>query len=161
MQNFYFIGKNIYMNIYLVLVYIFFLSVFRVNFFLDRIRFLLRVLSLLIGIFIVITGKIYYINYFIFFAKNCLFMVMVFIIYFCFFTKDFLSFYLLFEFSVIPIFLYIMAWGSSFDRIKASVFLFFYTYFSSLIFLIFLMKFYVEFKSLEFVFLNYSIFFWV
>jgi NADH-ubiquinone oxidoreductase chain 4 len=116
-------------------------------------------LSVIIGIFIIIVGKIYEINYFYLKIKLFLFTRILLVIFSCFYFGNFLYFYFAFEFSVIPIFLYIIIWGRSFDKIKASFFLFFYTYFSSLVFFLYLIKYFYFYKRLNFNFLIYCGFF--
>lgn len=155
----YFKSSIIYNSFFILLVFIFLFYRLRVSYFLDRMRFLLSVLRILIGIFIIITGKIYELNYYFSSIRLYLFISMILVIHFSFLFGSFLLFYFIFEFSVIPIFLYIIIWGNSFDKIKASFFLFFYTYFSSLIFFVFLISFYYRVKSMRFSFIQVLLFF--
>nr|YP_010516620.1 NADH dehydrogenase subunit 4 [Spinibdella lignicola]UXN44121.1 NADH dehydrogenase subunit 4 [Spinibdella lignicola] len=75
---------------------------------------------------------------------------------------DFFYFYLMFEFSVIPMFLLIVGWGYSVERIQAGMYMFLYTMFFSLPFLMFLMFFvglsgnsnYLEMQYMEGVMMN-------
>ncbi|WP_372494058.1 proton-conducting transporter transmembrane domain-containing protein, partial [Mycolicibacterium neoaurum] len=86
--------------------------------------------------------KIYSNNYFKSIKKVTIFLILYLFLFFSFFLDDFFYFYIIFELSVVPIFFYIVNWGTSYDKIKASIFLFFYTYFSSLLFLVYILKFF-------------------
>lgn len=57
---------------------------------------------------------------------------------FCFKINNFFLFYLRFEFVVVPIFLIILMYGYRIDRVLASLYIFLYTLFTSLPFLLFL-----------------------
>lgn len=59
-----------------------------------------------------------------------------FLIVFVFLSLDFLCFYLLFEMSLIPMYLMIGFWGTHFRKAKAAYYLFLYTFFGSLFMLI-------------------------
>lgn len=74
----------------------------------------------------------------------------IFILFVSFFIDNFLYFYLAFEFSVIPIFFYIIVWGNSEDKVLAGLYLFFYTYISSLIFFVRLFNMWVFAKRFNF-----------
>ena len=69
--------------------------------------------------------------------KNFLFLVLALILTFS--TRSLFIFYFYFELCLIPIFLNIVGWGYQPERLKASMFIFFYTLFASLplLFLIF------------------------
>lgn len=77
------------------------------------------------------------------------------ILFFSFFTKNLIIFYVFFEFSIIPIFLIILGWGINVERLQAGVYMFLYTLVFSLPFLLSLLKYQIEVKSLEFLTLNY------
>ena len=70
-------------------------------------------------------------------CKNFLFLVSALILTFS--TRSLFIFYFYFELCLIPIFLNIIGWGYQPERLKASIFIFFYTLFASLplLFLIF------------------------
>lgn len=63
-----------------------------------------------------------------------LFIVCVFISLYL--THNLFVFYIIFEISVLPIIFYISSWGYSLDRIKAIIYMFIYTFFFSLPFLL-------------------------
>lgn len=150
--------KNFYYRFFLISITFFIYISINIFYFFDFMSYGLRCLSILIGIFIITLGKIYDNNYFKFELKLVLFFFIFLLIFLSFYLNDFFYFYLIFEFSVIPIFLYIIIWGTSAEKIKASVFLFFYTYFSSLVFIIYLMRVYSEFKSFDFIYLFINFF---
>jgi len=58
---------------------------------------------------------------------------------FCFRRNNFFLFYLRFEFVVLPIFLIMLMFGYSVDRVLASLYMFLYTLLTSLPFLLFLL----------------------
>lgn len=74
------------------------------------------------------------------------------ILMFCFKTNSFFLFYLRFEFVVVPIFLMIIMFGYRIDRVLASLYMFIYTLFTSLPFLMFLLNGEVVFNSLRFMY---------
>lgn len=149
---------NFYCRFFIISVSFLFFILMNISYFYDFISYRLGCLSILIGIFIITLRKIYDNNYFKFEIKLFLFFFIFLLIFLRFFLNDFFYFYLIFEFSVIPIFMYIIIWGVSIEKIKASVFLFFYTYFSSLVFIIYLIKIYREFKSFDFIYLFINFF---
>lgn len=65
-------------------------------------------------------------------------------------TSDFLAFFILFEGSLIPIFLLILGWGYQPERVPASNFLLFYTLTASLPLLLALLKIQSSLQSLDF-----------
>lgn len=145
---FYFILKNLFV----ILILFYFL--FSPDLFVDKISFLLSCLRLIIGVFILLTRKVlerFYIN---FNLRNYVYFFIIIILFLCFFVNSFIYFYLAFEFSVIPIFFYIIFWGSSFDKIMAGLYLFFYTYISSMFFLVTLIYFRLNFGSFDFLLIH-------
>jgi len=74
----------------------------------------------------------------------CVYMGLTLRLVFTFTTKSIIIFYFFFEWSLIPIFIIIMGWGYQIERLKASIYILFYTLFASLpllLILIFLNKF--------------------
>jgi len=65
-------------------------------------------------------------------------------------TSNFLIFYILFEATLIPIFLLVMGWGYQPERIKASYYLLFYTLLASLPLLLGIFKIQNTVNSLDF-----------
>jgi len=125
---FYFILKNLFV------VFLTFYFIFSPNLFLDKISFLLSCLRLIIGIFMLLTRRVLERFYFNFNLKNYVYFFIILVLFLCFYVNSFIYFYLAFEFSVIPIFFYILFWGNSFDKMIAGLYLFFYTYISSMFF---------------------------
>nr|YP_010959081.1 NADH dehydrogenase subunit 4 [Pseudophilothrips ichini]WND64424.1 NADH dehydrogenase subunit 4 [Pseudophilothrips ichini] len=85
-------------------------------------------------------------NYFL------LFLILFKILLFFFSTMNLMIFYILFEFSLIPMMLMILGWGMKVERIQAGMYFLFYTMFSSLPFL-YKLIFYFYFISSNFMFL--------
>ena len=75
------------------------------------------------------------------FNKRYIFLLWIIFIslIFCFKVNDFFLFYFRFEFVVVPIFLIMLIFGYSIDRVLASLYIFLYTLFTSLPFLLFLL----------------------
>lgn len=88
---------------------------------------------------------------------------MLFFLVYRFFTISYLFFYVLFEFVFIIMFIFLLGWGKTLERLQASFYIFFYTIVFSLPFLVFLvylnLTFSDSFSSLRFSF--YDDFFWV
>nr|QBG38547.1 NADH dehydrogenase subunit 4 [Acropyga arnoldi] len=72
--------------------------------------------------------------------KLFMFLVMLMILIIFFSSLNLLLFYLMFELSLIPMFIMIIYWGLNFDRISAAYYLLMYTMFISLPLLIYLVK---------------------
>ena len=72
-------------------------------------------------------------------ALNKLFYVLLLRLIFSFSTNRTLIFYFYFEWSLIPIFLIIIGWGYQIERLKARLYLLFYTLFASLPLLMFIL----------------------
>ena len=77
-----------------------------------------------------------YKEFVIFLYINLIFLILVFSV------LDILSFYILFESILIPVFIMIGIWGSRIEKIKAAFYFFFYTLIGSLIMLLSLFKLY-------------------
>lgn len=58
-------------------------------------------------------------------------------------TSSILIFYILFEASLIPMFLLVIGWGSRLERSRAAYYLFFYTFISSILMLLSIVKLYI------------------
>nr|YP_010713302.1 NADH dehydrogenase subunit 4 [Mesobuthus eupeus]WDA95755.1 NADH dehydrogenase subunit 4 [Mesobuthus eupeus] len=71
-------------------------------------------------------------------------------------SLNLMMFYIFFEAVILPTFLLISFWGAQPERLKASLYLFFYTLSASLPFLVALMYLYTKSSSLSFPFLNLS-----
>lgn len=64
--------------------------------------------------------------------------VMIFFLFYSFFTVNYLFFYIFFEFVFIMMFIFLLGWGKTLERLQASFYIFFYTMVFSLPFLVFL-----------------------
>lgn len=60
------------------------------------------------------------------------FIILILSLIFSFTSTNILIFYFFFEWSLIPIFIIIIAWGYQIERIKARIYILFYTFFASL-----------------------------
>lgn len=136
------------------------------NFFLDKLSFLICLLVLVISFIVILRCKMIFIYYKNGEIVNLFFFFLMFILFFCFYYYNILFFYLFFELSVIPIYLYIIRWGVEKRKILARFFLFFFTFFSSLIFFLGLFLIYFFYGRLNFYLLffgefnfNFNLFF--
>jgi len=83
-------------------------------------------------------------------------LVMAFFLFLSFRSSDLLLFYIMFESTLIPIFLLILGWGYQPERISASLYLLFYTLFASLPLLLGLLYLYADLGTLNFHLLHYT-----
>lgn len=106
-----------------------------VSFIFDILRFILIYMRLIIIIFVLIlTLKIKKINYIL------LFCVIIFSLFFCFLVNRYLIFFILFEFSLIPLVGLIFWQGGRIERFKATMYMVFYTLLGSLILLLIILN---------------------
>lgn len=123
---------------------------FRTILFSDLIGYGLCFLTVFIFIIMFLAG------FFEFFKKNDWFFFLLLLISFLFFLivvfllGSFIVFYLFFELVVVPIFIMIIGWGYRYNRAQSSLYIFLYTFFSSLPLLIVLM--YFNLKGVSFFF---------
>nr|AEP27722.1 NADH dehydrogenase subunit 4 [Otiorhynchus rugosostriatus] len=133
-------------------------SLISYSFGMDLLSFTLILLSFWIcALMVLASEKLYKLkNY------NDLFLLMILVLLFslimAFSSMNLFIFYLFFEISLIPTLILIMGWGYQPERISAGVYLLFYTLLMSLPMMISLFYLYNKFNSLEFYFLNYSIY---
>lgn len=113
-----------------------FFFLFNPFFFFDKVSFLLGVLVMLVFLILLVCLRMVYIYYFNRLMVSFFFIFVMAILFTSFFVFDLLLFYIMFELSVIPIFLYIVVWGGRNMRVFAGLYLFFFTFFSSLLFLL-------------------------
>nr|UPX88247.1 NADH dehydrogenase subunit 4 [Sida crystallina] len=130
-----------------------------VNFFiLDSLSFLMVILSLWLTLLMI--GASFYIKEGE--KKYDLFLMLIlsmnFFLILSFSTSNLLQFYILFESTLIPIFLIVMGWGYQPERVKASYYLLFYTLFASLPLLLSLLFLFNNLKTLDFNLLNFLFF---
>nr|WDE24469.1 NADH dehydrogenase subunit 4 [Psyllaephagus sp.] len=126
----------------------------------DKISLILIYLTLWIfGLVFLVSMKSFLNNFYSF-----ILLMLNLVLFICFSSMNLFLFYFFFEFSLIPTFFLIMGWGYQPERVKASLFMMFYTLFFSLPLLIFLFFLYNLYNSLNFFFLkNYFLnmmFFW-
>ncbi len=105
----------------------------RIHFLLfDNVSFFLIVLSIMIVSLILLSrGYIYSSNLYSFFFQLLNYFMLLFLLV-SFGSSDFFLFYIFFESRLIPIFLMIIGWGYQPERIRASLYLLFYTLAASL-----------------------------
>lgn len=104
----------------------------RINLTFDFIRFGIFILCLLVFIRMIFAGY-YEIYSFNGWKIVLLFLfILLFILFFSFSFSSFLIFYLFFEFVIIPTFILIIGWGYRANRVQASLYIFLYTFLSSL-----------------------------
>nr|YP_009735136.1 NADH dehydrogenase subunit 4 [Acropyga kinomurai]QBG38624.1 NADH dehydrogenase subunit 4 [Acropyga kinomurai] len=82
--------------------------------------------------------------------KLLLFLIMLIILVVFFSSSNLLMFYLMFEMSLIPMFIMIIFWGMNFERLSAAYYLLMYTMFISLPLLIYLFKLFKFYGSFDF-----------
>nr|QSF20085.1 NADH dehydrogenase subunit 4 [Xenapatidea procincta] len=101
------------------------------------------------SLMILSSGLIYQLNFFmkLFLFMNLLLLLFLFL---TFSVSNLLMFYLFFECSLIPVLFLIMGWGLQLDRIQAGLYLFFYTLFASLPFLLSIIYIYSFYSTLSF-----------
>jgi len=80
----------------------------------------------------------------------------IFLLFLSFFFMNYLVFYFSFELVFIIIFGFLLGWGNTIERLQASFYMFFYTMFFSLPFLIFILFYFFRFSV---VFLRFSFFY--
>nr|YP_010140073.1 NADH dehydrogenase subunit 4 [Nacolus tuberculatus]QQK57718.1 NADH dehydrogenase subunit 4 [Nacolus tuberculatus] len=124
----------------------------------DYISYSLILLSFLIVSLMVLSMVNLFANSFFLFLVFLLFICLVF--FFC--VLNFFLMYMFFEFSLIPLLILIFGWGYQPERLLAGFYLFFYTLFSSLPFLVLIIFFYLSIGSSFFdMFNGYSCSFFV
>nr|YP_010937778.1 NADH dehydrogenase subunit 4 [Ossuaria sichuanensis]WKW96225.1 NADH dehydrogenase subunit 4 [Ossuaria sichuanensis] len=146
----------IYQFIFMILIII--ISINSLNFYFSSISYFLGVdyfsyglilLSvLIISLMINSMNKIYKSYYMNLYLFLCLMLCLILILIFC--SLNFLLFYMLFEFSLIPLMIMIYGWGYQPERLISGLYLFFYTLFASLPLFLLLINLYM---------INYTLFF--
>ena len=81
-------------------------------------------------------------------------MVLNLILISVFLVRDILSFYILFESTLIPVFIIVLLWGSRLEKLRAAYYLLFFTLSSSLLMLISIIKLYIVSGSLKIEYLS-------
>lgn len=118
---------------YFYLIYTYYGGLFiRLSIRIDFIRFGMLFLSRLIMLTIILAGFVEFYNKL---KWTNLLIYLFFLLIFLFFTfrfSYFIIFYLFFEFVVIPTFIVVVRWGYRFNRIQAGLYIFLYTFLSSL-----------------------------
>lgn len=144
------------------LPFIFFFSIFSLGFVFDGV-FYFDWISLFIIIVCLWVFILSLISFSLGYYGIILIMGMFFFTSIRFLISDYFFFYLCFEFVFILMFVFLLGWGVSFERLQASYYIFFYTIVFSLPFLIILIDFYLLYRRLffSFYFFSYYDFFWV
>nr|ALJ93709.1 NADH dehydrogenase subunit 4 [Telenomus dignus] len=152
-QNMLFFLFFIFMFYYLNLFnYNFWMMIF-MDYGIDKISFLMIMLSMwIISLMFLST-----LNMNFFYFKTLLFQILFLLLSLLmfFYSMDLINFYLFFEISLIPIFLMIMGWGVQPERLQAGIYMIIYTLFASLPFLLILLMVNMNFGSLNFMYLIY------
>nr|YP_010238777.1 NADH dehydrogenase subunit 4 [Telenomus remus]QTE20727.1 NADH dehydrogenase subunit 4 [Telenomus remus]QUJ09549.1 NADH dehydrogenase subunit 4 [Telenomus remus] len=152
-----FIQNMLFLFFFIYLFYFFNLSFYNswsmifFDYGIDKISFLMIMLSIWIVSLMflsVLNMNIYYNKILVF---QVLFLLISLIMFF--FSMDLINFYLFFEISLIPIFLMIMGWGVQPERLQAGIYMIIYTLFASLPFLMILLLMNMNFNSLNLMYL--------
>lgn len=106
------------------------------NFFFRDISFLLILVSFRICYLVFLRMKIVIIEYGVYINHFFLVYFLLLLLILRFYSSRFLLFYIFFELSIFPIFVYVIKFGSSFKKVMAGYYVLFFTFFSSLIFLL-------------------------
>ena len=108
----------------------------------DYIRAALILLRFWIITIVIISSQKYYDikNYYRLFLLTNRFLILILLLTFS--SKDYLTFYIFFESSLVPMLILIVGWGYQPERLQAGVYMLFYTLFASLPLLVSLMRLY-------------------
>lgn len=145
---FYFFLIQYFLSINLFFIKIYY--IFRIDF-ISIILILLRIW--IISISIVSRIKLFNKKFKFLFILILNFILLILIL--SFLSINLIIFYIFFEFRLIPIILLIIGWGIQIDRIQASIYIIFYTFFGSLPLLIIIIYIYKNLKTLIFNILNF------
>nr|AOY40259.1 NADH dehydrogenase subunit 4 [Bostrichoidea sp. KM-2015] len=123
---------------------------------LDLLSFVMILLSVWIcSLMLIASGKIYQSsNYIQFFQFSVLCLLISLFVSFC--SLNFFLFYIFFEISLVPTLVLILGWGYQPERLRAGVYLFFYTMFASLPMLVVLFYYYKYYYSLMYMYFDQS-----
>nr|BCR02913.1 NADH dehydrogenase subunit 4 [Riccardoella tokyoensis] len=122
------------------------------NFIFDSLSFFLLFLTFIMGIYMLLSSFNYKYSMNNYSWYLITIMVLLFFICLSFLVNSFFYFYLLFEFSIIPMFFLISGWGYSMYRFEAGMYMLMYTLISSLPFLYYLL--YFSCYSLNFIYMH-------
>lgn len=145
-------------SIGILLLFLFFLKKINIGFFLgdfiegDFFGFYIVTITVIVFFLMVLSRSFEFFksnNWPIFLVVIAFFLLFLVGVFIC---RRFIIFYLLFEIAVVPIFVVIIGWGYRVNRTQAALYMFLYTFFTSIPFLIFLLFLYVE--GFRFVFQN-------
>lgn len=101
-------------------------------------------LTVLVFFFIVLSGSFDYFKSNSWIKFLCVLVFFLIFLMGVFLCSRFIVFYVLFEMAVLPIFIIIIGWGYRVNRVQSAVYMFLYTFLSSIPFLIFLLFFFLE-----------------
>nr|YP_004021465.1 NADH dehydrogenase subunit 4 [Unionicola parkeri]ADP01832.1 NADH dehydrogenase subunit 4 [Unionicola parkeri] len=126
-------------------------------FYYDSFSWSMLLLSFLICFFMLLGNMM-----FIFFDLSFNFVFLVFLMFFSLFSlflsSNLFLFYVLFEFSVLPVFFIICGLGFSFERLESAIYMLVYTLFFSLPFAVFLFILFFSVKDLSFFLYSFTYF---
>jgi len=116
----------------------------------------LGMILIILTVYLMITCVIMSINSIKFNIKLFLIILMVLnlVLIMVFLVKNILTFYILFESTLVPVFIIVLLWGSRLERLRAAYYLLFFTLSSSLLMLIAIIKMYIISGSLKVDYLN-------
>nr|QJF72881.1 NADH dehydrogenase subunit 4 [Nephus sp. 1 EL-2020] len=136
-----------------------FMSNISIDYGYDCLSFFLMLLSLWIVFLMFMASFKVYKNNFFKFIYSFMLLLLLFSLFMVFCSMNMFSFYLFFEFSLIPTLLIILGWGYQPERIQAGMYLFFYTMLASLPMMLFLFKYLFLNKNMSFLLMsgNFSI----
>lgn len=134
----------------LLLVFFYFLKKILVGFLLgdffasDFLGLSIFFLTILVFFLIILSRSFDYFKFNSWFYFLSIFIFFFFFMGVVFLCRRFIVFYLAFEIAVVPIFIIIIGWGYSTSRLQSAIYIFLYTFFSSLPFLGFLIYMHVS-----------------
>nr|AET62625.1 NADH dehydrogenase subunit 4 [Trissolcus basalis] len=152
-----FIQNLLLMLFFLLFFYSFNLSFYNnwlmiyMDFGMDKISFLMIMLSIWILFMMFLSILSVKVSYFMMLIFQKLILLVMLIMFF--YSLDLINFYLFFEISLIPILMMILGWGSQPERLQAGIYMIIYTLFASLPFLLIILILKVNFLSLNMMYL--------
>nr|AOY39469.1 NADH dehydrogenase subunit 4 [Cerophytidae sp. BMNH 900085] len=144
----------IFLKIYILYSFYYHYSFIGMNLGIDMFSFLFILLTLWIGFLMFIASKLIYLNnnFSKFFTVLLNILILVLILTFC--SLNIFLFYIFFEISIIPTLMLIIGWGYQPERIQAGFYMIMYTLTGSLPMMISLFYMYMNFNSLDFMFIT-------
>jgi len=122
--------------------------------FVDKARVLLVLLRIFIIVLIYLARRRYLFKRFFVSHYNSLLISLTIVLSLCFLAINFISLYIWFESSLIPIFLLVYGWGAQPERLEARIYLICYTLFGSFPLIFFILYLRNTFYSTSFIFIR-------